>query len=269
MATTTLRRDETLGLGIAVALHVALVAALLFQPEAEVVIPPPPERMTVNLAEEVGLEATAPDPVRESRAAIAPTLAPDPAPAVEPASEALPQPVERPVARPQPRPQPRATTAPVRDRPTPRQTSQPQPRPSAAPSPRGGNRVGSDFLAGRGESTRTTETRTVAAAFGATEQAALTAAINRQLKRHWRAPQGVDADKIVTVLSWQLNRDGSLAGTPRIVSQSGINDSNRPQADLHAENAIRAVQLAAPFDLPEEFYDKWRRIQSWRFDRRL
>ena len=71
------------------------------------------------------------------------------------------------------------------------------------------------------------------------------------------------------MLAWELNADGSLAGRPRVVSQTGITDSNRPQAALHAERAVRAVQLAAPFDLPEEFYDRWRRIREWRFDRRL
>ena len=71
------------------------------------------------------------------------------------------------------------------------------------------------------------------------------------------------------MLSWELNPDGSLKGRPQVVSQTGITDSNRPQASLHAERAIRAVQLAAPFDLPEEFYDRWKRIRSWRFDRRL
>ena len=61
---------------------------------------------------------------------------------------------------------------------------------------------------------------------------------------------------------------GTLKGTPRVVSQTGINDSNRPQASLHAERAIRAVQLAAPFNLPTQFYSRWRRLQ-WTFDRRL
>ena len=79
----------------------------------------------------------------------------------------------------------------------------------------------------------------------------------------------VDAERLVTVLTWELNPDGSLKGRPQVVSQSGINESNRPQASLHAERAIRAVQLAAPFDLPEEFYDRWKRIRDWRFDRRL
>jgi len=73
----------------------------------------------------------------------------------------------------------------------------------------------------------------------------------------------------VTILSWNLNRDGTLAGRPTVVRQEGINDANRAQAGRHAEQAIRAVQLAAPFDLPEEYYDAWKRVASFRFDRKL
>jgi hypothetical protein len=100
-------------------------------------------------------------------------------------------------------------------------------------------------------------------------RSSLAGAISRQLKPKWAAPQGVDADKLVTILSWSLNRDGTLAGRPTVVRQDGITDSNRPQAERHAEQAIRAVQLAAPFDLPEEYYDAWKRVASFRFDRKL
>ena len=71
------------------------------------------------------------------------------------------------------------------------------------------------------------------------------------------------------MLTWNLNKDGSLAGTPRVVRQTGVNDTNQAQASRHAEQAIRAVQLAAPFDLPEEYYEGWKRIASFNFDRRL
>ena len=104
---------------------------------------------------------------------------------------------------------------------------------------------------------------------GASAKASLIQAITRQIKPHWSAPQGVDADQLVTVLSFRLNEDGSLAGTPRVVSQSGETAANRPQKALHAERAIRAVQLAAPFDLPPEYYNAWKSIDGARFDRNL
>ena len=241
-----LSREERIGLGIAAAAHVALVAALVLQVRDEPTALPIPERMSVSLADEVSLQSTAPDPSAEPQASIAPVLSPEPEPVVEP------QPI-REIVRPTPR---------ASERPT------PTPRPSPA-RPAGGTRLGDDFLQGVGGSERSDSRGTPAATFGAAEQASLQQAINRQLTPHWSAPSGVDAEKLVTVLAWELNADGSLAGRPRVVSQTGITDSNRPQAALHAERAVRAVQLAAPFDLPEEFYDRWRRIREWRFDRRL
>lgn len=247
-----LSREERVGLGIAALAHVALVAALVWQVRDDPTPLPIPERMTVSLADEVSLQSTAPEPAAEAQAAVAPVLAPEPAPVVEPA---------RPVVRPNP-----VTRPIVRARPSPRPTSPPAPRPTQRP---GGSRIGDDFLQGSGSSERSDARGTPAATFGPAEQASLEQAINRQLRPRWSAPQGVDAEKLVTVLSWELNPDGSLKGRPQVVSQSGINDSNRPQASLHAERAIRAVQLAAPFELPEQFYDKWKRIRTWRFDRRL
>lgn len=248
-----LSREERIGLGVAAAAHVALVAALVLQVRDDPTPLPIPERMDVSLATDVSLESTAPDPAAEAQAAVAPELAPETSP---------PEPTQ---PREEARPEPRPARTPV-TRPTSRPTQRAEPR--ATPTrPAGGSRIGSDFLQGAGSTEG--DRGTPAAAFGAAEQAALSQAINRQLKPHWSAPQGVDAEKLVTVLSWELNPDGSLKGRPQVVSQSGITDSNRPQASLHAERAIRAVQLAAPFDLPDEFYDKWKRIRSWRFDRRL
>ena len=69
----SLRKEERIGLGVAIGLHVLLVLAFLLQPAKREAIEPT-QRMTVNLASEVGMEATAPEPVPESRAAMAPTL---------------------------------------------------------------------------------------------------------------------------------------------------------------------------------------------------
>ena len=233
-----LSREERIGLGIAAAAHVALVAALVLQVRDEPTALPIPERMRVSLADEVSLEATAPNPSAETQAAVAPVLSPNPEPVVERQIVG-----DRVIRRPAPTPTPTRQA--------------------------GGTRISDDFLQGVGSSERSNSRGAPAVTFGAAEQASLQQAINRQLKPHWSAPQGVDAERLITVLAWEFNPDGSLAGRPRVVSQTGITDSNRPQAALHAERAIRAVQLAAPFDLPDEFYDKWRRIREWRFDRRL
>jgi outer membrane biosynthesis protein TonB len=262
----SLSREERLGLGVAAVAHVALVAALVWQVRDEPTPLPIPERMTVSLADEVSLQSTAPNPA-EASAAVAPALAPVPAPAPVPAVAVreevrpVPRPTRASVARPTPAPSPAPTKRPVTQA-----TSRPQPTQTRAA---GGSRIGADFLEGAGSSERTNTRGTPAATFGPAEAASLIQAISREIKPHWNAPQGVDAERLVTVLSFELNPDGSLKGTPRVVSQSGVTESNRPQQQLHAERAIRAVQLAAPFDLPEEFYDKWKRVSSLRFDRRL
>jgi periplasmic protein TonB len=275
-----LRSDERIGLGIALGLHLALVAVLLVRPAPKPAYEPA-ERMTVNLATDVGLEATAPDPVRESRAAVAPVLAPEPAPAPEPVAEPQPQPQPQPIVQPRPEPPRPVATTPPRPKPVPRATAQPRPRPTTAsteprrrpdtpstraqstPAPRkpaGGSRIGADFLPGAGDSTTTRESRVPASQIGASAKASLFQAVARQLKPHWQPPSGPDVEEIVTKVRFRLNPNGSLAGRPEMVGQRGITDLNRAQASRHSEQAVRAIQLAAPFDLPDEYYDAWKVI---------
>lgn len=268
MGETAFRTEDRIGLLVAVVLHVLLAAALAvsvwFAPPAYT----PPERIAVSLATEVSLESTAPEPVPESRAAIAPTLSDLPAP------EAADSPTEaRPAPQTPPPPPTRTATRSAPQTPAPnRDRSRPDRRPEAparSNTPAGGSRIGDNFLEGQGQSTRTDETRAPAATFGSAERAALASAITRQLRPHWNAPQGVDAELLVSTVSWQLNQDGSLRGRPTCRTQSSsVTDSNRPQAGLHCERAIRAVQLAAPFNLPEQFYSRWDDLE-WQFDRRL
>ena len=116
-----LSREERVGLGIAAALHVGLVAALVLHVQDDPTALPIPERMEVSLADEVSLESTAPAPSAEPQAAIAPVLAPVPEPVVERVPEPVVRPVpaprptaSRPVVRPTPAPRPTARLAPVK-----------------------------------------------------------------------------------------------------------------------------------------------------------
>ena len=268
-----LTREERVGLGIAVGAHIALVAGLMLQPGQRDAMPMP-ERMTVSLAEDVSLQSTSPNPTTEAAAAVAPELAPEPEPQppVEPQPRAIerpvPQPVQPPKPQAQPKPQPKPTQAP-KPQPSAKPQPQPKPTPTTAAKPKtGGSRIGDDFLKGSSDGDRAAERGSVAAAFGPAEAASLNSAIARQIKPHWSAPSGVDAEELVTMVRFRLNRDGTLAGEPICVSQSGITASNAAPKGLHCERAIRAVRLAAPFDLPDQFYDKWKLITS-RFDRRL
>jgi hypothetical protein len=271
MGETAFRTEDRIGLAGAVVLHLLVVAALAMQFAFTTQRVLTPERMTVSLATEVSLESTAPDPVPESRAAIAPTLAEEPAPAVEeaPVPPTTMPPPPRPTPRATSRAQPRETAPDNRNRRRPEETRA-APAPARPATPAGGSRIGNNFLEGQGASTRTDETRVPASQIGASARASLQQAINRQLQPHWSAPIGVDAEQLVSVVSWRLNEDGSLSGTPscRTLADS-ITDSNRPQAPLHCERAIRAVRQAAPFDLPDEYYEAWKNITAWRFDRRL
>ena len=249
-ALSHLRREEKLGLGIAVVAHIALVAALIFEARREVPVIPPAERMTVSLSDNVSLESTAPNPSQDAQAAVAPVLAPE--------SEPLPAPVTTPVPR-------------QLDTPPPRQASKAQPKPAPPPKPSqksgGGSRIGDDFLKGLSSGDKA-GAGTPAATFGPAEAASLGQAIARQIKPHWAAPEGVDVEKLVTVVRFRLDQDGNLVGNPTVVSQSGVTPSNAAQKGRHAEQAIRAIRLAAPFKLPAQFYDKWKVVNST-FDRRL
>ncbi len=259
MVFANLRNEERIGLGVAVVLHLGLAAAFLVQSTKREVLAPAP-RMTVNLTSDVGLEATAPDPVPTSAAAIAPVLAPEPAPeavvqpqpVVQPLPEPpRPKPVERTVAKPQPKPKP-VSTEPRRRPDTPATKMQ------STPKPAGGSRIGSDFLPGAGDSTNTREARVPASQIGASAKASLFQAIAKELRPKWQPPSGPEVEDLVTKVRFRLNPDGSLSGTPEIVRQTGITDLNKPQAGRHGEQAIRAIRLAAPFDLPQEYYEAWK-----------
>lgn len=294
-----LPREEALALIIALAAHAGLIAALTLAPPGKQV-PPLPERMTINISDIIAERAVSPQPDAQTAPDVAPDLG-EPEPVPEPMPEPKPEPKSQPPKPEPPKPLPpkpvlKPTPRPVP--PPPRVLTQPQPavpkpavktlaakappaktppaktsdeRPRRRPDvPSGASRIGDDFLKGVSSSPNPGTARTPpAAVIGPEVVASLVSAIARQIKPNWTAPQGVDSDKLVTVLSWTLNPDGSLAGKPTVVMQSGDNDANRAQKQRHAEQAIRAVQLAAPFELPAEYYSKWKRVGAFRFDRKL
>lgn len=274
MTGIALRRDEGLALLAALAAHAALVLVLALQPASTPL--PPPERMTVTLSDEVGLTSTSPEPAAPAAADEAPELGEDAAP--PPPTPVPPQPAPTPAPRPAPVPQPKAAAQPAKPAPAKAQPAKPaavQPAPAKAaptkaPVRPGASRIGDDFLKGTpGGTAKAPPGPPPAAAAGPAVRSALAGAISRQLKPKWVAPQGAEAELLVTILTWDLNADGTLAGSPRLVRQEGITAANRAQAQRHVEQAIRAVRLAAPFNLPDEFYPAWKRVTAFRFDRKL
>lgn len=259
----SLSREEMVGLLLAGAAHVALAWMLVTQrPDPRPLTPP--ERITVSLAEDVGLDSAAPDPSPDPAAAMAPELAPLPEPPV-----AAPPPPVRPTARPTPTPTPRATrTARPTPAPTATRSARPTPAPTSSATRAGAGRINENFLDGTSDATG--DRGQAADRASPQQQASIAASVIRQLKPHWNPPSGVDVDRLVTVVRFRLNRDGSLNGSPEVVRQTGVNDNNRLQAPRHAEQALRAVRLAAGqgFDLPAQFYSEWDVLTS-NFDNRL
>lgn len=278
-------REDAPALLLVVAAHAGLFASLSMfaRPSPP---PPIPPRMQVTISSEVAPTSTSPDAAAMPAPDIAPTKG-----EAESAPLPLPKPVPQIAPTPEPVPVPRPAPAPVKRavhpaklspvaKPAPQAKPVPKPaahfaapgdeRPRRRPdAPAGASMVGSDFLKGiAGSDSRGTAKIPPAAAIGPAVKASLAGAIADQLQPHWAAPQGVDAEKLVTVLEWDLNADGSLASAPRLVRQSGTTDANRAQASRHVELAMRAVRLASPFDLPKQYYAGWKRVR-FSFDRNL
>lgn len=248
-------RAEQTGLGVAVVAHAMLFAALSLN-----LLKPPElpkydaEPIEVSLVDTVALESTAPQP---SPAPAPATASTETAPTTSP-EELAPAPLPT-IAQSKPAPKPVAKLAPTK--PTPN-----------GPQPRRKPGLSRDILVGIGDSPAKATPTTSSANSNAESvlvKRSLSQEIGRQLKPKWKSPTGADVDRLVTVLSWDLAKDGSLIGEPRFVDQTGVTPSNGPQAKLHRENAVKAVRAAAPFTLPSEYYGYWKSVVSFRFDKRL
>jgi outer membrane biosynthesis protein TonB len=131
--------------------------------------------------------------------------------------------------------------------------------PSAKPK---SERIGKDFLKGLATDAKK-EAAATAAKVSALQLASIGAAIVAQIKPCYEVPSGgVDVSRIKTTLDLRLNKDGSLAGPPTLVEQTGVNGDNRAYAQQMAEAARRAVQRCAPLHLPADLYKGgWDHIQ--------
>lgn len=254
--TAKLTSEEGFGIGVAVVLHLALAGALVWHATREPPELAPPERIEVSLATDISLESTAPDPSADPAAASA---QPEPVEIAEAQPDVAPAPVERAVERP-------VTTPPRRT--TERTTPTPQPTRTTAPPPERSPRDLSREMDLGGISQNDGEEGSPGERPSARQQASIDSEIVRQLKPHWNPPSGTEVEQLVTVVRFRLNRDGSLRGNPEVLRTNGVTASNRNQVNRHQEQAVRAVRLAAPFNLPERFYSGWSVVTS-NFDNRL
>ena len=274
-------RAEAAGLGVAVGGHVLLFGILsLGLVVAPKIVPPVTQPIDISIVDEVGLADTAPNPsMIEPATSVAPEIgptveAPPPLPVTRPLPDPAPAPFEPTprVATPTPAPKVAPTTPP---RPAPKVAPATPPRPRLAldlsrpdaATPRG-SRLGADFRQGLSDRPNASTAQTPRAAAGPAVEASLAREVLRQLKPHWRAPTGADAEQLRTTLSIRLGRDGTV-GDVRVLDTTGVTDSNRGQVRLHQEAAVKAVRLAAPFVLPAELYDAWKVLEPVGFDKRL
>ncbi len=196
-------------------------------------------------------------------------VAPKPKPAPD-----KPAPPKKPAPKPAPD-KPKAAAAPAK--PAAKASAKPATKAPARALGQGkadkpkGSLLGNDFLKGidtSADAPRKPPAPAPAAAMGPAQKSALDAELRRQLKPHWKAPTGADSESLRTILRVQLDKDGALIGTPQLIDQTGITPSNKSQARLHVEQAIKAVRLASPFKLPPQFYEQWKDLKLG-FDRRL
>lgn len=284
-------RAEQTGLGIAVVAHLALFGALSFgllnAPKLPKLNSQPVE---VTLATEVDLKSSAPTSIPTTAPAQVQSAPPEPAPVI--AAPPPPPLIEKPQPKPEPKPVAKAEPAPKlkpKAETKPKFDTKPKPIKLAKADPEARRRPGlsSSIVSGLTDdvpsqikptkpgkpaspSAKSVEPAGIsAAAMTGAQKASLNSLIYTQLKPYWRPPSGADAELLITRLSVRLNKDGSLAADPEVITQDGINDSNRAQAKLHADRAIQAVRRAAPFNLPEQYYDGWKWLKPLNFDGRL
>ena len=277
-------RAEKTGLGISAAGHLALFAALSLGLAVTRLPPPPAQPIEVSFEKDVGLTNAAPNPTtapptqskapetgapEEAAPPPVETPKPEPKPTPPPAQAARPEPkpVPKPVATPKSapkkaveKPQPAAhaapTSAPAKPTPAPAKPTH-TPRARTAVATRG-SLLGHDFLKGIGsDPTPSKSQQAPAAVMSAQALAGIEAAIQRQIQpcANRQVNPGPGANEIKVTLSLRLNRDGSLARTPSVVSTTGITSENGRYEDRVKDLAVAAYVGCSPLrDLPQDLY---------------
>ncbi len=275
-------RAARFGLLAALVGHAALLLllSLAWGPQAPRAWPRS-QPMEVSLVTDVAPEATAPPSPEPPAPSVAPAegppqAAPPPAPAAaarpEPVKPAPPPPVARPAVQPGPAPVAIAKAVPAAPaRPVPAKAVA---RPSrltglgqelaagakadAAPARQRGRRLGDNFLAGLAPDAPTTKASAAApgAKAGPYPTASIVQAIARQIQpcADRQVNPGPGANQIVTTLNLRLNPDGTLAATPRMVRQSGVDGENERYAQRVVDLGVAAFKGCTPLKLPAEYY---------------
>ena len=282
----TMDKAEKLGLGAAIGGHVILLGAFALGMLASVEPMPKQESISVSLVGEIADVSTAPDAIQEESAPPAPgeTAPAEPPPAPTPVMQ-IEKPVEKPQAKPIQKPAKPDTAPPVAKVAIKKDPVKQPPAKAAAsaiktaaatpkttkaaalsgkgttPAKPGGlsrsfedsiNNIGKAPGAGKAVGTPAAKT-------AAEVRRAITVSLNREVRAPWNACKfsGVDVNLLVTVVKFELNRDGSLNRYLSAVT-TGQNESNKFQVSRHQECAKLAIGQASPFNLPIENYEFWK-----------
>ncbi|XVJ63303.1 MAG: hypothetical protein HEQ22_12080 [Sphingopyxis sp.] len=255
------RGNQQRGMAIAVAAHVLIIALLSVQWTAgERRFDNPP--MEVDLIAETAPTSSAPvlsdtpPAARLGEEDAVDIAAPEPMP-----TPPLPEPVVRPTPTPTPKQVARPKPAPPKKAPAVAKAA-PKAAPKAPPAKKNparptGRLDGITDGLGR-EATKAPSKGAPAAATAAEVRRSIDVSIKSAVAPRWNSCRvsGVDVDQLKTVVKFRLTQSGALAGFSGVTT-TGENDSNKFQVQRHQECAKRAVELAAPFDLPEENYSFW------------
>ncbi|WP_106640599.1 cell envelope integrity protein TolA [Allosphingosinicella vermicomposti] len=258
-------RAEATGLGIAVVGHGALLAVLTLGLANAVVLPTMNPPMDVSFVDEVGLQSAAPDPATEAPMA---SIAPETGSPEEAAPKAIEAPPE-PTPTVQPKALPKAKSEPAPSK-TATKPAPPKALPKAATSnakansgkgkaeKTKGSRLGSDFLKGLGDDTKSKSNKATGAVMSAQAASSIGSLIKRQVQpcADRQGTPGPGAERITVTIKLRLNRDGSLAARPVSTGTSGVDDQNRRYEKRVEELAIAAFVGCSPLrGLPDELYD--------------
>ncbi len=266
-------------------LEVSLVNDVALQAAAPKAVEPP----APSIAPDQGApeDAAPPEPVEA-----APEPEPRPAPPAEKPAPARPKPAPpKPVEKPAPTPKPVAAAkpAPVK-KPKPEPAAPEKSAAKSAPAkaspakvsaastpahartaatkgtgsdiaaktsrPRG-SLLGDDFLKGLTDKpSKSQAIAPVAAKVDARALGQIQDAIRQQIQpcANRQNDPGPGANAIVTTFNLHLNEDGSLAATPKMVRQTGIDDENSRYAQRVVDLGIAAFKGCSPLKLPSEYY---------------
>lgn len=263
-------RAERIGLGTAIGGHALLLGAFALGAffTADRITKPQP--ISVSLVGEVADVSTAPDPVLEEPAPAESVAEPAPAePEPTPVMKVekvpdkpLPKAVDKPTPKPAPKPTPKPVEKKVAAQPkaTPKQTAQPK---QSAPKPF--SKSFEDAVRGVGSNPKPTQGTspkqgTVARKAGAEVRREVNARLGPQIQERVRrcAPTGLEVDQIITSVALELEPSGRLSNVT-FKGQTGLTETNRPQAEPLRDCILRSIRAASPFSgLDPEYHDVWK-----------